>query len=195
MSNKAFIKLSPLFCISLAIMLLTLPLRWLFAAVIAAVYHELCHIAAIRLCHGDIHRFDISADGAKLNISPLSPGLELICALAGPIGGLCLLFFARWIPRIAICAALHSLYNLLPIYPLDGGRALWCGISMIMPEGRALRFCKGVETVCLAAIVLTGIYGAFVLKLGISCLFPAILIVSHTKLRKTPCKERLQRLQ
>ena len=54
MNNKAFIKLSPLFCISLAIMLLTLPLRWLFAAVIAAVYHELCHIAAIRLCHGDI---------------------------------------------------------------------------------------------------------------------------------------------
>lgn len=176
-------------------MLLTLPIKWLFAAMVAAAYHELCHILAIRLCRGDIHQLDVSSEGANLSISSLSPSQELICALAGPLGGLCLLFLARWIPRITVCAAFQSLYNLLPIYPLDGGRALWCGIFMVLDENRAERFCKCVEAVCLAAIVLIAIYGAFILKLGISCLFPAILIVGHTKFRKTPCKQRHQRLQ
>ena len=179
----------------LAMMLLMLPLKWLLAAAIAAMYHELCHIVAIHLCRGDIHKLSFSVDGASLDISSLSTTEELICSLAGPIGGLCLLFFSRWIPRIAVCAAFQSLYNLLPLYPLDGGRALWCGITMVMPENRAARFCKGVETVCLAAILLTAIYGAVFLKLGSSSLFPAILIIAHTKFRKTPCKQRLQRLQ
>lgn len=195
MDNKVLVKLSPAFCIMLAMMLLMLPLKWLFAAAIAAMYHELCHMVAIRLCRGDIHRLSLSAEGASLDISSLSAAQELICSLAGPIGGLCLLFFAQWIPRIAVCAAFQSLYNLLPIYPLDGGRALWCGITMIMPEDRAVKFCKGVEVVCLTAILLTALYGAVFLKLGVSSLFPAILIVAHTKFRKTPCKQRLQRLQ
>ena len=195
MRNKDCFKLSTGFCVILAMMLLTLPLKWLISAIIAAVYHELCHILAVRLCHGEIHRLDLSADGAKLNISAISPGRELICALAGPLGGLIPLFFSRLIPRIAICAAFQSFYNLLPIYPLDGGRALWCGMSMAISEDRAKQFCRGVETVCLAAIILAAIYGAFILKLGISCLFPAILILGHVKNRKTPCKQRLQRLQ
>ena len=195
MNKKAFVKLSPAFCIILAIMLLMLPLKWLLTAMVAAAYHEFFHFLAIHLCHGDIHKLNITTGGAKLSISSLSPTRELICALAGPLGGLSLLFFAQWIPRIAVCAAFQSLYNLLPIYPLDGGRALWCGISMFLSEDRAERFCKGVETVCLAAIVLIALYGAFILKLGISCLFPAFLIIAHTKFTKTPCKQRLQRLQ
>jgi len=195
LGNKVLVKLSPAFCIMLAMMLLILPLKWLAAAAIAAMYHELCHVIAIRLCRGDIHRFSLSADGASLDISSLSAAQELICSLAGPIGGLCLLFFAHWIPRIAVCAAFQSLYNLLPLYPLDGGRALWCVITMIMPENRAARFYKVVETVCLAAILLTAVYGAVFLKLGFSAMIPAILIAAHTKFRKTPCKQRLQRLQ
>ena len=195
MNKKVSFNISPAFCLLLSIMLLTLPLKWLFAAIIAAAYHEMCHIAAIRLCSADIHRLDISADGAKLNISSLSTAQELICTLAGPIGGLCLLPFARWIPRIAVCATFQSLYNLLPIYPLDGGRALWCGLVMIMDQRQAQRFSKVIEIICLSAIILTAIYGAVTLKLGLSAFFPAILIFMHTKFGKIPCKQWLQRLQ
>ena len=179
----------------LAMMLLILPLKWLLAAGVAAMYHELCHIIAIRLCRGNIYKFSLSSDGASLAVSSLSPAKELICALAGPMGGLCLLFFARWIPRIAVCAAFQSLYNLLPIYPLDGGRVLWCSATGLMVENRAMKFCMIVETVCISGIVLASLYATFMLRQGISALFPSILILAHTKFRKTPCKQWLQRLQ
>ena len=195
MDRKVFVKFSPVFYIMIAMMLLMLPLKWMLAAAIAATHHELCHLVAIRLCRGDIHSFSLSVDGANLDVSSLSPAKELICSLAGPIGGLSLLLFSRWIPRIAVCAAFQSLYNLLPIYPLDGGRALWCGITMLLPPKKAGKFCKCIEKVCLSAILLTAVYGSVHLKLGIASLFPAILIFTHTKFRKTPCKHRPQRLQ
>ena len=195
MRNKVYFRLSPAFCVILALMLLTLPLKWLISAILAAAYHELCHIGAIRFCGGDIHQLNLSPAGANLNISPLPPGRELICVLAGPLGGLCLLFFSRWIPRIAVCAAFQSVYNLLPIHPLDGGRALRCVFSIMTTDERSSKLCKDIEYICLSAIAMIALYGTFVLKLGIGCLFPAILIFGHTKYRKIPCKQQLQRLQ
>ena len=57
---------------------------------------------------------------------------ELLAVLAGPAGSLLLLSLYRVLPRVAVCAAVQGFYNLLPIEPLDGGRALrlclehWC---------------------------------------------------------------------
>ena len=47
-----------------------------------------------------------------------------VIALAGPFGGLVLLLTARWLPRLAICGLMQSVFNLLPISPLDGSRAV-----------------------------------------------------------------------
>ena len=195
MDSKISIRLSPVLCILLALMLLILPLKWIIAAIIAAAYHEFCHIAAIQFLGGNIRKFTLSTNGANLHIDALPPVHELICSLAGPLGGLSLLFFAKWIPRVAICAALQSMYNLLPIYPLDGGRALWCGMSLFLPAKITAKMCKIVEILCITGILLIAVYAAVFLKLGISAFFPAILIVTHTKFRKTPCKESPQRLQ
>lgn len=195
MRNKIIVNPAPSFYLLLATMLLVLPFSWLIAAVIAGAYHEMCHILAIRLCSGSIHRLDISQDKARLTVSPLSPLQELICALSGPFGGLLLLLLSCWIPRIAICAATQSLYNLLPIYPLDGGRALRCGLSILAPEKIAEKICKCTEAVCLTGLILISLYGAIRLKLGFYALIPATLIICNTKLRKTPCKQWRKRLQ
>lgn len=171
-------------------MLLILPLRWLLAAVIAAMFHELCHTAAVYICQGQIHHLEISVHGAKLNVSELSRPKELLCSLAGPLGGLFLLLFVRWIPRIAVCALFQSFYNLLPLYPLDGGRALWCGTTLFLPENKANKLCAVIEKGCITLIILTAIYSSIVLKLGISSVIPAFFILAQTKIRKTPCKQR-----
>lgn len=153
--------------IALALAVLLLPLRWLGAAILAAVVHELCHWAAVKLCGGRVQRMSAGILGAEMAVSGLSPWQELFCALAGPAGGLVLLSLSRFLPRTALCAGLQSLYNLLPIYPLDGGRALRCLCAMILPERAGDRVCETARILCLSGIGFWGFYGTFFLHLGI----------------------------
>ena len=157
---------SGLLLVMLALMLLMLPLKWILAALLAAGFHELCHFAAVKLCGGTVGAISFGHSGTVMEASEVSRGREVICILAGPFGGLILLLFARWIPRTAICAAIQSIYNLLPVYPLDGGRILRC-------LGLRESVCLWTERSVFAALFAVAIYGCVFLKLG---LMPLVLV-------------------
>lgn len=182
------LQISPTACITAAFLLLILPLPWLLAAAVAAVFHELCHYAALRLCGTGLRSFRIGASGAAMEIPPLPYAKELLCALAGPLGSLSLLLIGRWFPRIAVCAAFHALYNLLPLYPLDGGRALHCGARLLLPPKTADTVCSAAEHICLTAICLTALYATLVLHLGLLPLLMAALLLVKRQKVKIPCK-------
>lgn len=111
-------------CLFLALLLLTLPLPWVVASLSAAAFHELCHILALVLMHKQIDGVNIGMRGTKILTAPMDAKEELLCAAAGPMGSLFLLLFLRQLPRLALCAGVQGLFNLLPLYPLDGGRIL-----------------------------------------------------------------------
>jgi len=169
--NKPRIQISSAACVFLALAVLLLPLQWVFAAMTAAIFHELCHLAALRICGERICKLQVGGNGAIIDTFSLSQGKELFCALAGPLGGLLLLFFVHRIPRIAICAAFQSVYNLLPVYPLDGGRAIRCAAELLWPL-QAEKICRWIQNISLTAIVILAAYAALFLKLG---LFPVFL--------------------
>lgn len=108
----------------LALLVLLLPLPWLLAVCISSIFHELCHLAAVKLTGGSVTGLSLRADGAHLETLPMPPLKSAVCSLAGPLGALLLLIPARWMPRTALCAAVQSAYHLLPLFPLDGGRAM-----------------------------------------------------------------------
>ena len=186
------IEISAAFCVFLAVSLLLLPLQWVLAAIVAACFHEACHIVAIRLLGGRLSSIFAGMNGASICIATMSESKECICALAGPVGGIILLLFARWIPRIAVCAAIQSLYNLLPLYPLDGGRALRCILLMIMPK-YAGKLCAWIETICLIGITTLALYACLFLHLGLLPLVFAGLLWHKTK--NTPCKAPVLKVQ
>ena len=188
-------QITPGACIGAALLLLLLPLKWLVAALFAACIHELCHYAALRLCRARPKKLAIGANGTSMEIGVLSYGKELLCALAGPLGSISLLFVGRLFPRIALCGAFHGLYNLLPLYPLDGGRALHCGARLLLPPNTADMVCAATEAICLGAICLTALYGTVCLHLGLLPLCFALLLLIKGKKVKFPCKRGPLRVQ
>lgn len=119
------------FCFLAAVLLLTVPIRWIIASVFAAIIHELGHYLAVRFLGGEVISTQFTLRGARMEAYPMSPGREMLCILAGPAASFSLLLLARFFPRVAICGLIQGVYNLLPIYPLDGGRILRCVISLM----------------------------------------------------------------
>ena len=176
---------SPWLLFALALGLLVLPIWWVFAAVLAAIWHEACHYFALRLCGGRAFGLHTGLTGAVMEARFTGPGQELFCALAGPIGSLFLLLFARWLPRTALCAGFQGIYNLLPIYPLDGGRAVRCLSDLILPPEMGQTLCDWLEKLCLFGLVLLAAYGCLGLHLGLAPLLVGAGIIWRIK---SPCK-------
>lgn len=180
--------LTPGFLLSLAAAALLLPLRWCLAVAAAAAFHELCHWLALRLCGGQVGMIRFGIGGAVIRALPLPAGKALICTLAGPVGGLLLIPLARWFPRLALCAAIQSACNLLPVAGLDGGQALAWALNLFLPERVAEKICRVTEITVLAFLGAAGLWGSFFLELGpLPVLAAGRLILRRTN-GKTPCK-------
>ena len=96
---------------------------WQFLA--AMTVHELAHAAVLLLLGGRIESVRLSFAQVELRTGLLSDRTELWSTAAGPgINLLCGWLFRRWMPAFAAVSLLLALFNLLPVWPLDGGRLL-----------------------------------------------------------------------
>lgn len=136
---------------------------------LACALHELGHWAAIRLLGGRIARLRLTAVGAELALDgsrPLSYGRECAAALAGPAASLLTAELAAG-GRLYLLAGLslgQGLFNLLPILPLDGGRALGLLLTSLGGEdcaGHAMRVLSAVLSGALlgGGLVLLRVFG------------------------------------
>lgn len=186
-------ELSPFACLLGAMLLLILPLPWLAAAVAAASIHEAGHLLALRLLGAETRKIQVGPTGAKIHTAFSEPWRELICAAAGPAASLLLLLAARHFPRIALCGFVQGGYNLLPIYPLDGGRMLHSALEEWLPaKAEKITLVAGQGTACL---LLAGALAAlFCRQPGAAVLLTATAIRSGA-LGKIPCKRRGKAVQ
>ena len=107
-----------------ALMLLLFPVRFLAGVLLAAFIHELGHILAVKLSGGRVLAIRLRSCGARIETAPMSPGWAAFCALAGPAAGALTIFAWKSYPELALAGLVQTVFNLIPVYPLDGGRAL-----------------------------------------------------------------------
>ena len=163
------------------LMVLLLPLRWLLGALIAALIHEAGHYTAVRLMGGSVHRLSLKPSGAVMEASGLTAYSKFLCTLAGPLAGLLPLLVFRYFPVIAICGAVQSLFNILPIYPLDGGKMLRQIVSV---SGGSHRCFQIIENSVFVLLFLLCIFIRY--RFGVSL----FMFLAFFVFRKTPCKLR-----
>lgn len=184
--SKLRLTISPGVFFFFSLMVLLIPLRWLLAWVSSVVIHESFHILALYCLDKRYDSIHVGINGVRIHTTPMSLCEELVCAIAGPFGGLLLMLTGKWMPILALCSGFQSLYNLLPVYPQDGGRALRCAAYLLFPDRWAQMICDVTEYVCLIVVGAIGFYGTFVLRVGIiPILIAALLIQRCHKMKNT----------
>ena len=186
------IKIRTEFYIILSSACFLLDYRWVLGWIIAAAVHELFHCLALILCRQEICSIEIGMWGAEIMTDAMSARKEVICALAGPVGGLLCLLCSKIFPRLAVCAFVQSAFNLLPVYPLDGGRALRCFLELIAPK-RYSALARIIEGIISAGMMIAAAYFTFFLRLGYLPVTIAAAIVFRNG--KIPCKLPTKQVQ
>lgn len=161
----------------LALGFLILPFSWLIGAVIAAVFHEFCHYSMAKLLKVPISGISVGLGGMVMTLEPMGAGKEFAVAAAGPGGSLLLGALMRVYPELAICGLVQGIFNLLPVFPLDGGRLVHCVAG---------KWSSLMEICAITAILLVGFVCG--LRYGIYPLLFAILVTAKAIKRKFPCK-------
>ena len=193
--DKISVTIKPSFYLGICFMLLLMPVNWFLAWFIAALFHELCHYIAIKAMKYNMHSLKVDLSGMTITTDNMTYAHEMLVAMSGPIGGLSLLLFARCIPTIALCALFQSAYNLIPIFPYDGGRALRSLLLSVFIGEKGERIFKAIEMIFLLLLTLTTVY--LVLKYNLDC-FPILLLLSvllKNRIIKIPCKTNKHAVQ
>lgn len=179
------------FWLLLAAAILAAPLPLTAAVLLAAALHEGGHLLALRLFHVPVEGLRLGALGAVIHARGarrLSYGRELLVTLAGsaanlllapPIAALSARFAWEWGFLLAGANVLLGVYNLLPVPPLDGGRALYLAVAYCFgpAAGEAAETVAGLF--CAAAFAALGAYltvvhgGALFLLAALGLLFGA----------------------
>ncbi len=179
------IRISLPFCLLVSVMYVLDFGRVFIPTFIAVLIHETAHILAIRLMNLKITRVDIRAFGVSVKVEGIEYipyTREIIIAAAGPLAGL---VTAGVFLVAAKSFGLYSLsyfigvnivitaINLLPVYPLDGGRIVLCTLAKFMTHRAAY-----VISYILSILSAGALFGVCAYFASVGELNPSLVIFS-----------------
>ena len=175
----------------------------LFVCVVA---HEFGHVLVARHYGGRTRDILLLPIGgvSRMEQIPERPSQELAVAIAGPlvsiaIGAVLMAFageptiklvesnsFDSILPRLAAANLFLALFNLLPAFPMDGGRALRALLAMRVDRIRATRIAAYLGHAAAGLLVLLGLISVnpILLLIGIFIYFGASAESADTELRQ-----------
>jgi Zn-dependent protease len=132
----------------------------------AVLLHELAHALAAQRQGGRVRAITLMVLGGvtELDHDDATPGQALWVAFAGPLVNLVIGAGALVAAQLPVGLDLHvflvllgltnlfiAVFNLLPAFPLDGGRMVQAALSWKLPEEQATRWAAGIGRVLAVA--------------------------------------------
>ena len=149
--------------------------EWIPALLIPVVIHELGHVTAIRGFGLKISALRLELRGMCIAYRGEEEWTEhAVVAAAGPIAGLLYAEAATelaqysgawWLEVSGEISFFFSAFNLLPIYPLDGGHILFALAETALPPNEGERLFWAVSRALISILLGVGLYSAVVWKL------------------------------
>lgn len=156
---------------------------------LTALLHELGHASVGERLGYKMNKISLMPYGAVVNgtIEGLSYKDEIKIAFAGPLVnlGVCVFFTCLWwlIPEsypylesVVFTNICVFAINLLPAYPLDGGRILSATLSLYLPRKKSMLITKIIGVILSILILALFIYSLLIKTPNISILFFALFI-------------------
>lgn len=136
--------------------------------IIFTLIHEISHAVAGMLLGLKLEKFEIMPFGFKINFEQNQERIKkLLIILAGPLINFIIMIFAiilRWDTDIIYSNLIIAIFNLIPIYPLDGGRILKLILGLNNNLKETNRIVNKVSNITI--IILTGITSIIVLYIN-----------------------------
>lgn len=180
--RSAEVKISPVSLIWMIFLILS-GMEGIWAVVISVFVHEMGHVVAARLLGVRISRFELSMLGARLGIcGELSYVGEVLLAAGGPffgllfsltvhlLGGLFGGIFKEYCSLLSLISLCLSIFNLLPLPSMDGGRICFCALCSLFGLRLARWISRLLAFLCLFSLWLLSVYLLLRSELGLSML-------------------------
>jgi Zn-dependent protease len=150
-------------------------LLWAPTLFFSVIIHELGHAAMIGLLGFGRSLIALGGfGGMTVNDRTGRPWQNILISLAGPVAGcvfaIVLLFaftrstflqtdrmMSNWFPLMIWVNFAWAIFNLLPIYPLDGGKILRSGTAWFMTNLRSFKITTWVSMVLALVLVVAGL--------------------------------------
>lgn len=144
----------------------------------SVLLHEAGHLLAIRLLGTSVRSVSLHAGGAVIETDMLTYSRELAAAIAGPCASIFAWAVFLCVNRdLSFISLLLGLVNLIPVYPMDGGRILRCMLHLLLPAHRAAAVLNIVTVGVCCLLMIAACTFAAIYRAGLWPIFAAMVIL------------------
>lgn len=188
------VRINPVFIVMMIVFSFFADFLYLFLILVFALLHELSHLCVLKYYNKIVKEIYFRPFGISIIMEDnnLTLNQEIAVAIAGPIFNLlCVVLFiflnfyfcSTIMVYIVILNGFMLFLNIMPIYPLDGGRIVYCLLYKFLSFETSGKIIRVINFCFLMFLGIVGIYIAYLTSFNLSLIVIFLFLFINIILR------------